>query len=124
MPLASIGSRFIALIIDGLLLGLVDTAITVFTGPLGLLASVLLGIGYQWYFLTQQDGQTPGKMLLDIRVVKADGSPLTGPDAAIRYIGYLVNSLVFFVGWFWAFFDNQRRGWHDLFTRTLVVKAK
>lgn len=124
MPLASIGSRFIALIIDVLLLGLVGGALTSVTGPIGPIASVLLGIGYQWYFLTQHDGQTPGKMLLDIRVIKADGSPLTGPDAAIRYVGYTINSLVFFVGWFWALFDNQRRGWHDLFTKTLVVKAK
>jgi hypothetical protein len=46
MPLASIGSRFIALIIDSLLLGLVGAALTGVIGPLGPIASVLLGIGY------------------------------------------------------------------------------
>ncbi len=63
-------------------------------------------------------------MLLNIRVVKADGSSLTGSDAMVRYLGYYVNTFVFFVGWIWASFDDKKRGWHDLFAKTIVVSAK
>ena len=34
----------------------------------GGIASFIFGVIYQWYFLTQQNGQTPGKRLMGIRV--------------------------------------------------------
>ena len=121
--LADVGTRFLALLIDSFILSLVGGILFRLSGGVGGLAGIILGVAYQWVFLTQNRGQTPGKMLLNIRVVKTDGSQLTGTDAVIRYFGYLLNSVVLSIGWLWALFDPDRQGWHDKLAKTYVVKA-
>lgn len=122
--LAGIGERFIALVIDSIatsiIVGLIGGSGSWWGGGL---AGFLVGVGYQWYFLTRQNGQTPGKMLLNIRVIKVDGSKIEDADAVLRYIGYLINSPFIMLGWIWALFDDNRQGWHDKIAKTYVVKA-
>jgi len=65
---------------------------------------------------------TPGKMALGMKIVKADGSPMTWKDAIIRYFGYIPSALVFCLGFFWIGFDAKKQGWHDKIAKTLVVK--
>lgn len=119
---ADIGTRFLALVIDGFILGLITALLfgagREVGGGIGFFVSFL----YNWYFWTRQDGQTPGKRMLGIRVVRQDGMPLRDVDAAIRYVGYAVNNL-FFLGWLWAGVDKDGRGWHDLLAGTIVVNA-
>ncbi|MFW5748563.1 MAG: RDD family protein [Chloroflexota bacterium] len=79
---------------------------------------------YHVYFLSQRNGQTPGKAMMGIRVIKADGTPLTVTDALIRNgLGYLASSFFLNMGFLWAFFDQKRRAWHDYLARTYVVRA-
>ncbi len=124
MPLADLGTRFVALLIDGIILGIV-TALLSGGGrnTLGGGASFVVGLAYQWYFLTQQNGQTLGKRIMNIRVVKTNGAPLTFADVLVRYIGYYVNSFAIMIGWIWAFFDADRQGWHDKLASTIVIRA-
>ncbi|HUN07219.1 MAG TPA: RDD family protein [Aggregatilineales bacterium] len=122
--LADIGTRFFAYIVDAILIGIVGG----FFGANGEwfgagLISFLIGVVYFWYFWTRHDGQTPGKMLTKIRVVKANGMPMTDADAIVRSVGYWVNGLVFGLGFLWAFFDDRRQGWHDKLASTYVVRA-
>lgn len=122
--LAGLPSRIFALLIDSTLFGLLTGALYPFVrnpGVEGVLGTVLAA-ALQWYFLTRFNGQTPGKMLLRLRVVKSDGSALTGSDALIRYFGYLLNSLLLGAGWVWAFFDQHRQGLHDKLANTYVIK--
>jgi len=60
---------------------------------------------------------------MNVRVVREDGAPLTFVHVLVRYIGYTINSLVFMLGWIWAFFDSKKQGWHDKLAGTIVVKA-
>ena len=124
-PYASTVSRTFALFIDGFLVSLVVGALyRAFDSPnLEGVISFALGAAFQIYFLTRHHGQTPGKMLLDIRVVKVDGAPLTTKDAFLRYLGYALNGLALGLGWLWAFFDQDRQGWHDKLAKTYVVNA-
>lgn len=122
--LAGIGPRFMALIIDGILGGIIAGALGADDRWfLGSVVGFLVNVAYQWFFLTRNNGQTPGKMLLGIRVIKVDGTPITAIDAVLRYLGYLINSPVFMIGWLWAFIDPERQGWHDKLARTYVVLA-
>ncbi|ADI14906.1 RDD family protein [Truepera radiovictrix] len=121
--LAGIGERLIALILDGLLLGVVSGLLFRSDSRLGGALGFALGLAYQWYFLTRHQGQTPGKMLLNLRVVKVDGGALTDADAVLRYLGYVLNGLAFGLGWLWALFDANRQGWHDKLADTFVVKV-
>jgi uncharacterized RDD family membrane protein YckC len=120
--LADIGTRFFGLVIDHILVSIIGG----FFGANGewFLAGLmwfLVGAGYQWFFLTRNNGQTPGKMITNTRVIKSDGTAISDLDAILRYIGYQINSWFLMIGWLWAFFDPQRQGWHDKLARTYVV---
>lgn len=121
--LADVGTRFIALFIDGIILGAITGALFGVAREPGFGISFIVGLAYNWYFWTRQNGQTPGKMLMKIRVVKTDGSPLQDADAVVRYVGYTINSVVIMLGWLWALWDDRHQGWHDKLANTLVVKA-
>jgi uncharacterized RDD family membrane protein YckC len=121
--LAEIGTRFIAIVIDNIILG-VATAILFGAGRgAGAGVSFIVGLAYYWYFWTRQNGQSPGKQIMNIRVVKADGTPIGDGEAVLRYVGYTVNSVVLMLGWLWALWDPNRQGWHDKLAKTYVVKA-
>ncbi len=123
--LAGIGSRFIALAIDSALIGAISGIFGLNNAWLiGGLLSFIVGVGYQWMFLTRNNGQTPGKMLLGIRVIKADGTAISEMDVFMRYVGYILNSALLMLGWLWAMVDPERQGLHDKLARTYVVHAE
>ena len=121
--LADTGTRLIALIIDGFILGVITGILFAAAKGPGGFGGFIVGILYQWYFLTQQDGQTPGKRMMGIRVVKTNGAPIDAATVIIRYVGYYINSFVFMIGWLWALFNDKHQGWHDLLAGTYVVRA-
>lgn len=137
-PKAGFWIRFVALLIDGLIVGIPAVILLYLAAALagssnGISGLVLLvyalwivaAIAYYIYFWTQPAGQTIGMKAMHIRVVKTDGSPLTVGSAVVRYIGMLVNSIIFGlpIGWIWAAFDSNKQGWHDKMAGTYVVKA-
>ncbi len=62
--------------------------------------------------------------MLGLRVIKTDGSPITVGTAILRYIGYIINTVIILMGWIWIIFDAQHQGWHDKLAGTVVVKVK
>lgn len=54
--------------------------------PIALGRESLLLFGY-WTLFEGRTGQSPGKLVLDLRVVRTDGEPLTYPDAALESFG-------------------------------------
>jgi uncharacterized RDD family membrane protein YckC len=124
MNYASPVSRLIALAIDWVVLLIIGAIVGLVLGnEIGGLVAFIIGVTYQWFFLTQQNGQTPGKKLMGIRVVKADGGALGPIDPILRYIGYFINSFLLMIGWLWALIDSKRQGFHDKLAGTVVVKA-
>ncbi len=121
--LADIGTRTLALFVDGAILSIIGSISFVSAWQTGIGASFIIGLIYSWFFWTRNHGQTPGKMLMKIRVIKTDGNPITDSDALIRYFGYLIND-VLFIGWLWAFFDENKQGLHDKMAQTYVVKVQ
>jgi uncharacterized RDD family membrane protein YckC len=69
-------------------------------------------------------GQTAGKMLLGLKVVRLDGHSITTVQAFRRASGMLLAALPGLAGFFWAAFDINRRGWHDYVGKTLVVHIR
>ena len=67
-------------------------------------------------------GRTLGKLLLGLKVVRADGLPLGYARSLARYACYFMSSLVFGLGFIWIAFHPQKRGWHDLICDTRVVR--
>jgi uncharacterized RDD family membrane protein YckC len=68
---------------------------------------------------------TPGKMAIGAMVVdaKTGGKPTTG-QLIVRYLGYFVATIPFFLGLLWVAFDARKQGWHDKLAGTVVVRKK
>ena len=118
--------RFLATIIDFVLVGIVTSIIGNLFGGGGTGSGLtfILGLVYYLYFWSSYGhGQTLGKRALSIRVVKTDGTELTLVDALIRYVGLIVSCIALFIGVIWVAFDPNKQGWHDKIAKTYVVKA-
>lgn len=90
--------------------------------PSALLLSVIpLIIAVYFVGLWRLSGQTVGKWLLGIRVVSADGGPVSLGRAMLRLVGYLLSALPLYAGFLWVLIDPQRRALHDRLARTFVV---
>ncbi|RIK14522.1 MAG: hypothetical protein DCC52_19595 [Chloroflexi bacterium] len=63
------------------------------------------------------------KIFFGVRVVRADGKPMTIPRSIKRFLGFLLCFLTFGVGFALILIDNQRQGLHDTIARTYVIYA-
>jgi len=84
--------------------------------------AVLVNAAYFTYFYGTT-GQTPGKKLLGLKVVRTDGKPMTPGIAFLRWVGYIISKLPFFLGFIWVAFDGRKQGWHDKIAGTYVIKT-
>ena len=69
-------------------------------------------------------GQTIGKMIFGLRVVRPDGQPLTYFRALARALGYFLSSIPFFLGFLWIGFTSSKRSWHDALADTIVIREE
>jgi uncharacterized RDD family membrane protein YckC len=147
-PLAGIGSRFLAVLIDSL----------VQAGILVVMGLLFLGVGYgfrkafsnippsagPWiaaififaifflmygYFILFEsiwNGQTPGKRLTHIRVIKDSGQPITPIDAVARNLLRLFDQLpvAYGIGVLCAWVSPQSKRLGDYVAGTVVVHEK
>jgi uncharacterized RDD family membrane protein YckC len=138
---AGIGSRFLATLLDTLLILLLQiVVILVFVLVLSafdLLGQTIaawvyavLGIigfvffwGYYIFFEMLWNGQTPGKRWVGLRVIRTDGTPITLSESFIRNLTRLVDFLpaMYGIGIISMFLDKQSRRLGDLAAGTLVV---
>lgn len=97
---------------------------------LGLLAiMVLFMVVYEIGFLAWR-GQTPGKMLAKVRVVRYGSGGRIGVGRAILRLLPLFLAVIPAVGWIvaavaygWFLVDDEGRGWHDKLAGTEVISA-
>lgn len=123
--LAGFWIRFAGMFLDGLLLGVLTTAITFgsTTGGTNIVRGVLAGI-YFVFFHSTKAGQTPGMAVCGIRVVDATtGRRVEPAAAAIRWLMSYVSAIPLLLGYFWMLWDDRNQTWHDKVAGTVVVKA-
>jgi uncharacterized RDD family membrane protein YckC len=140
---AGIGSRFLAALIDTFLLILLQLAVLIVFGllwdnitPGGAAESILTAIqlivsfvffwGYYIFFELVWNGQSPGKRIVRLRVVRQGGRPITFVASAIRNLIRIVDLLPFLyvLGLLTMFIDRRARRLGDLAAGTLVVKER
>ena len=83
--------------------------------------NTILTIAYYTYF-HGSTGQTPGKMLCKLKVVRVNGEPLGYGKAFLRWVGYMLSGFVFCLGFLWAGWDKNKQAWHDKIVGTYVVR--
>jgi len=80
-----------------------------------------LNMAYFTYFLGTR-GQTPGKMICGLKVIRLDGSPVSYGQAAVRTLGYYLNHLTLCIGFLWVAFDPRKQGLHDKIAGTYEIR--
>jgi len=113
--------RFVAYIIDAILIGIVYSVAFAISAALGVLVYVVALAYFPvcWGAL----GQTIGMMPFGLRVVRAeDGGKITWTNAILRLIGFIIAAIPLYIGLIWAAFDPRKQGWHDKIGGTVVVK--
>ena len=121
-PASFFHTRLIAFFIDSFIIGIVTWLIFGAGRDLVWFVGFLINFGYHWLFWTTWRGQSPGKRVMSIRIVKIDGTEMTPTEVLLRVVGYYINSAVFMIGWIWAGFDKDSRGWHDYIAGTMVIR--
>jgi uncharacterized RDD family membrane protein YckC len=137
--IAGIGSRFLAQILDSLIITVGLIAITILalsiggitgSGGLALLIEILLGfILVTGYFLVSEavwNGQTLGKRATRLRVVGDHGEPVTLGQAAIRNLVRIVDFLpvLYGIGMLTLFINGRGKRLGDFAAGTLVVRDR
>jgi len=82
----------------------------------------LVWLAYQLVFLKKM-GATPGKRIMKLKVISMNGAPLDNRQLLSRASISLLSGYAVGLGYIWAFWEPQRRGWHDLMADTRVVAA-
>jgi uncharacterized RDD family membrane protein YckC len=135
LAIASIGSRFVAAIIDGIVLtvmqslimfGLVGAMVAADSPVAALVAMPIYMLFTAAYYivLVGWKGATLGKMAMRIKIVTPTGGDVGYLRAFIRYLGTFVSSIILMIGYIMAFSDEQNRALHDRMAGTLVVQRK
>jgi len=120
-----IGARFLDALLVGVVAGVVGGLLGLPDNG-GLLLTLVAMIGYETLMLAN-GGQTLGKMLLGLRVVRADLAPPAVQDGLVRS---LVIDLLWIVPLAWLVLavvierHPRRQGWHDRAAGTLVVRSR
>lgn len=83
----------------------------------------VLPLVYEGLMLQFKNGQTVGKMALQIRVVRPDGSPITSGQAWGRAAMRVVLSCLWIVDYIPAFFTDEKTTLHDMIAGTRVIDA-
>jgi uncharacterized RDD family membrane protein YckC len=122
-PRAGFWRRFGALLIDGILVGIVTGILRAAVGfTLGEALSIAIGVAYFGYLEGSPSGQTIGKRALGIRVIDlSGGGPIGFGRAVIRYFGRIVSAIPLLLGYFWMLWDKEKQCWHDKFANDVVV---
>ena len=147
--LASIGRRWLAIVIDGFIVAIATVLLLAAGGALApldaaiasadeaaisaafsqfqsntLTVNLIVSAVYNVLLMVMFNGQTLGKMMLRLRVVKKRGGRITILDAILRNVfGYMI-SQIFLLGYLWALFDAEKQTWHDKMASTLVVEER
>lgn len=153
--LASIGNRFLAVAVDHLIqflaiviVGIVfiviagtgDSLFSDETGDLSglsgwvfaalIIALFALFAGYFAFFEWWWEGQTPGKRLMKLRVIREDGRPLTLWESIARNLLRIFDALpgvivpVYSIGLIVVFLNSRDQRVGDLFAGTVVIRER
>lgn len=91
--------------------------------PISSIAQLALSFAI-YLFFWRSSGQTPGKKMLNMKIVDAktlqNGTTM---QLIIRFIGYFISAITIF-GFFIGLFRKDNRSLHDILSRTVVINTE
>ncbi|WP_367321247.1 RDD family protein [Streptomyces sp. HUAS ZL42] len=126
-PYANWGQRFLATLVDGLVI-LVPYILIIVGRRIPVLALIgglaVLGVAIWMLIQEGRTGQTPGKKALGIRLVReSDGQPLGVGMAFVRRLAHFLDSLPCYLGWLWPAWDAKKQTFADKVCSSIVIRT-
>jgi uncharacterized RDD family membrane protein YckC len=113
--------RFLALILDGLILMVIGSILTVKFES----SSTLPIVTVNWlYFALSESSQaqaTLGKRAIGAKVTDENGNRISFAQATGRHFSRLISTLILGIGYLMVGFTKKKQGLHDMIARTYVV---
>ncbi|MEJ2115922.1 MAG: RDD family protein [Gammaproteobacteria bacterium] len=78
-------------------------------------------IFFAWFWI--RGGQTLGMRTWKIKLITEDGSKLTWGKALIRFVIAMLSWLALGLGFLWCLWDKQHRTWHDIASKTRLIRT-
>ncbi|WP_298927688.1 RDD family protein [uncultured Allomuricauda sp.] len=136
--IVSIGERIVAFLIDGLILYMYAYLVSVVSNAIGYIyddtwtqrgLASLIFLPAMFYSLLMHsifNGRTVGKMLLKMRVVRLDGTPVHWSNYLVRWMLRLVDIWIFLgsIGILSILFSERRQRVGDAAAGTVVISTK
>ncbi|MDQ0775009.1 putative RDD family membrane protein YckC [Streptomyces aurantiacus] len=132
-PFAHWGQRFLATLVDALVLMVaylpVVIGVAIGADPVSTFLSligVVTVIGTMIWMLVQEGktGQTIGKKALGIRLLREiDGRPLGVGMAFVRRLAHFLDSFACYLGWLWPLWDDKKQTFADKVCSSVVIKG-
>ena len=135
-PVASLGDRQLAGIIDAACLLFAFGGFVALFGSLGgqltlskmnaAVYLVALSVVYFQYFalFTVFGATTPGMMFRGLQVMSFSGDTPTPRQMLLRSAGYMLSAGMCFIGFLWALWDEDQLTWHDRLSKTYLSSAQ
>lgn len=113
-----VGGYLLDVLIIGVPLGLIASSLDS-SGQTGVRALAFLILGY-----LNGTGQTPGKRIVGVRLLRErDGQPL-GPGAGIgRQFCHILDALPLLLGFLWPLWDSKKQTFADKIVGSVVIKT-
>jgi len=113
--------RFAGSVVDGIVVGIVDTVFRLLLGDVGAVLGAIASFAYYTWF-HGRTGRTPGNAVFGMRVVDVDTGEVIGYGRAfVRCLVSIVSGLVIMLGYLWMLWDPRDQTWHDKAARSVPV---
>lgn len=88
-------------------------------------AAIVMASGFLYFTLfTGSCGQTPGKMLFGLKIVRVNDHEMAYGRACLRSLCWILSLLLFSIGFLMIAFTRQKRGLHDMLAGTYVIRTQ
>jgi uncharacterized RDD family membrane protein YckC len=137
MDYAGFWVRFVAYLIDFVILAIVQIPLAIVFGvsmfettDTGVsysatdFLSLLIGVAYFAGFEGSEKQATPGKMALGLVVTNERGGRISFARAVGRYFAKILSALILLIGFIMVAFTERKQGLHDMLAQTLVVRGE
>jgi uncharacterized RDD family membrane protein YckC len=129
----SFWNRFIAVIIDGFIVGIPMLGMNFFifgvtpmvtqTNFLSAGFNIVVAWLYDAY-LTSTRGATIGKSAMSLEVTDMHGNLITFANATGRHFAKILSSMIILIGYLMAAFTEKKQALHDIIASTVVVDTR
>lgn len=135
---AGFGQRFVAYIVDAILVGLLSGVIgfvlgmiggaaglqTAMIGIIAQIVGIVIAVAYYAGLESSDKQATLGKQMMGIKVTDLSGRRISFGQGVGRFFGKIVSALILFIGFIMAAFTAKKQGLHDMMAGTLVMSSR